>query len=713
MDTRPFWRDDQIVVDKDGIPHYTGSRPELMKDYRRRVLFAWNNLEGSGDDEEKEKKSLAKKQRRFAKRLMDNLHDEAWRVCQDLLTSEKLRSVDGYKEVLRCLQKIEKVTVLKKTEAFDNLLDRTYRKRGQSIDQYLRHRSESWADLTELAEGVAMSEDLLAYFLLKNVNLTKEEKRQVLLANQSDYSLAGFEKALRVSFFDIHEREKNKEWPQPNARRVPKGGGKRFHAHAVEESSREPEYEEAPEDDYPEETEDFYANAADGEEAEPEDEDHSDAGASDDDDVFQAYATYRESRKKLKDIQKSRGFHRPKTTSATPEQRKAAIEKEKARSRCSACGRLGHWAGDAACEKGGKSQAGKGKGPGGKGRGQPKGKAYLVGEQPLFFSLRDPGEEGAAFMVQDGNLVQGGKGDETPMEQDAGRTELDDKRKKPAVYASTAEWDYIPAPFVNEDPDRERLLEKATDPTPEQIGDRIPEQVVIDVPREKIEEFRVPSLTMVIPKNLSEMKVRQLQEECDRWGIQTSGRKDEILSRLQNLYNGQPVHKKGCSTRFVRLLLGPVPAGRPGTSKDTVPTERSDSETKKVAGTFRARGAVGSDNATASRPTTSHGYASAGQPSGQSRGPAKPGRSPTEDEKHPGPAFSPDGQQFDPKTGTVIPKVIKFNQPCPSIRCGADGHPMVLRRGFNLFFGCSSFPTCQFTRTLQEGLAHHSASKGG
>ena len=371
----------------------------------------------------------------------------------------------------------------------------------------------------------------------------------------------------------------------------------------------------------------------------------------------------------------------------------------------------GHWAGDAACEKGGKNQAGKGRGPGGKGRGQPKGKAYLVGEQPLFFSLRDPGEEGAAFMVQDGNLVQSEKGDETPME--AGRTELDDKRKEPAVYASTVDWEYIPAPFVNEDPDRERLLEKATDPTPEQIGDRIPEQVVIDVPREKIEEFRVPSLTMVIPKNLSEMKVRQLQEECDRWGIQTSGRKDEILKRLQNLYNGQPVHKKGCSTRFVRLLLGPVPAGRPGTSKDAIPTEKSDNETKKVAGTFRARGAVGSDNATASRPTTSHGYASAGPPSGQSRGPVKPGRSPTEDEKHPGPAFSPDGQQFDPKTGTIIPKTIKFNQPCPSIRCGADGHPMVLRRGFNLFFGCSSFPTCQFTRTLQEGLAHHSASKGG
>ena len=60
-DSRSFWKDDEIVVDRDGIPHFSGMYPHLMWEYRRRVLFAYGNLEGSGDDEEKEKKSLAKK----------------------------------------------------------------------------------------------------------------------------------------------------------------------------------------------------------------------------------------------------------------------------------------------------------------------------------------------------------------------------------------------------------------------------------------------------------------------------------------------------------------------------------------------------------------------------------------------------------------------------------------------------------------------------
>ena len=93
---RHFLKDDEIIVDRDGIPHFTGAQPALMKEYRKRVLFAFQNLEGSGDDEEKEKKSLAKKQSRFAKRLVDGLHGEAWLAVQDLiLKPEELRQPDG------------------------------------------------------------------------------------------------------------------------------------------------------------------------------------------------------------------------------------------------------------------------------------------------------------------------------------------------------------------------------------------------------------------------------------------------------------------------------------------------------------------------------------------------------------------------------------------------------------------------------------------
>ena len=48
-DSRPFFRDDEIITDRDGIPHYTGKFPHLMREYRRRVIFAFSNLEGEGD----------------------------------------------------------------------------------------------------------------------------------------------------------------------------------------------------------------------------------------------------------------------------------------------------------------------------------------------------------------------------------------------------------------------------------------------------------------------------------------------------------------------------------------------------------------------------------------------------------------------------------------------------------------------------------------
>ena len=99
-----FWKDGEIVVDRDGIPHYTGVQPGLMREYRKRVLLAFHNLEGSGDEPEKEAASLKKKQMGFAKRLVDGLHGEAWRACQALVESPaELRATDGYKRRRRSL----------------------------------------------------------------------------------------------------------------------------------------------------------------------------------------------------------------------------------------------------------------------------------------------------------------------------------------------------------------------------------------------------------------------------------------------------------------------------------------------------------------------------------------------------------------------------------------------------------------------------------
>ena len=126
-----------------------------MKEYRKRVLFAYGSLEGDGEDEAKQRRDLTRKQQRFARRLIDALHGEAWQACEELLTEdEKLREKDGYKRIFKALQSIERVGVIKKTEAFDQFFERCYRKKRQSIDSYLWQRRQDWSDLLDLAEDV-------------------------------------------------------------------------------------------------------------------------------------------------------------------------------------------------------------------------------------------------------------------------------------------------------------------------------------------------------------------------------------------------------------------------------------------------------------------------------------------------------------------------------------------------------------------------------
>ncbi|CAJ1329760.1 unnamed protein product, partial [Effrenium voratum] len=323
----------------------------------------------------------------------------------------------GYKHVLACLSQIEKINVIQKTEQFDRFFERGFRKKGQALDAYLRQRRQDWRDLQELDDQTRMSNDLLSYFILKQCNLSREDRRQILLSSQSKYDLDEIEKAMRISFYDIHEKEKTSK-DEPAA----------------------PELEEFEEFGEQPAEEDMAYEIGEG-----EGEAVSDAGASDDDEIYDAYAamdkqrrSYKDSRQRLKDLQKSRGFFRGELTF---EERKAAVAREKERSRCSACGRIGHWAGDSACNKtskgGPKKHSEKGKG---KGKGKKAGKAFLVSEEPMFFTLDDQLDlDGSAYMV--GHDVEEGEND---MKQDSGFTELDFKRKVAhSPDESEAGWSYV------------------------------------------------------------------------------------------------------------------------------------------------------------------------------------------------------------------------------------------------------------------------------
>ena len=125
-----------------------------------------------------------------------------------------------------------------------------------------------------------MSEDLLAYFVLKHCNLSKDDRWQIVPNNASVYNLNGIEQAMRVSFYDIHECEKvdSKAWPTANY---------------IDDDETVPDYDEAHDDE--EMPEDAYSGD-EVDDAEIPDETYGDddngvsyAGASNDDEVFNAY----------------------------------------------------------------------------------------------------------------------------------------------------------------------------------------------------------------------------------------------------------------------------------------------------------------------------------------------------------------------------------------------------------------------------------------
>ena len=580
-----FWKDDEIVVDREGIPHYTGNRPELMREYRKRVLFAYSSLEGDGDTEEKEKRDLKKRQKAFAKKLLNGLHGEAWRACQDLITDmAKLSEERGFQHVLSALQSIEKVTVIKKTEQFDRFFERGFRKRGQALDAYLRSRKLDWAELQELDSETKMSSDLLAYFVLKQSGLSKDDRRQILLNSGSDYNLESIEKAMRVSYYDIHEKEKISKFHDD---RRGKGYGKtqkRHYAHLVDDgdtpnkealvyeaaSSNDQafEYEHDFENDLMTEYESYMVREDEeyqdyGYEAGEMEEEGSDVGASQDEEVYQAFSamdkqrrSYQESRRKLREVQKQRGFFKGELTF---EQRRAAVQKEKERTRCSACGKIGHWAGDAQCQKSSKTSGphrGKGKS---KGKKKDGGKAYLVSDGPLFFTLDDDdfnvGNDVTAYMTSE---------HEHHMEQDSGYTETDDRRKvrqpeeAASVYTYDGENDAPWALVGDRMPHSPTTSPKSGDPLSRDTVIR--RQLQSPVRVEKSDVSIVPVLNLATLKpDLEEMTVRKLQDECERWGIRVSGTKKELIQRLTTLFQGHPVARKGCSKQFVMLSEEEVP----------------------------------------------------------------------------------------------------------------------------------------------------------
>ncbi|CAK0848557.1 unnamed protein product, partial [Prorocentrum cordatum] len=281
------------------------------------------------------------------------LTGRAWKAVEPLLDDLASLTQDGsHQKVIEALDGLDKVAVVRKQQKFDDFFKRSRRRRGQEIVEYLRTFHDKYKELTELDTGTKLSDDLYAYFLLEGAMLTDDQKRLVTMVADNKYETKAFENTLKTNYHDLHLQGKTSRPPQPHPHGRSKGGGKGgkdkskkqarvYYTEADDVDNEEDEQDE----DYDDEVYEAYEGG------DAEEDIASDAGASQDEAINNAYAAYDTARAKVRDLQRKRGFFKAEGT-LTFEERKAEIAKDKQRAHCGACGKLGHWAGDPECPMG-------------------------------------------------------------------------------------------------------------------------------------------------------------------------------------------------------------------------------------------------------------------------------------------------------------------------------------------------------------------------
>ena len=381
-DREAFW------VDKEGIPHWDGMDMTFMKQYKQRVRLEYEAIIGDNDWANSQRATLGL-------RLTRGLSGRAWDAVESLLEDlTKLKTEGGHKLVITALEKLDKAEVLRKQNKFDEFFKRSLRRHGQEMQEYVRQFERRYSDMTALDNNTRISDDLYAYFLLENARLQESQKKLVTLVADSEFETKAFVRCLTTNFHDLHLTERRTAPPPKPFRggghKGGKGGGRGGdRAHWTEDQ------DEADAHEYEEEA-DEVSEESDGGEDVDEDADAaelSDNGASQDESIAEAHAAYDAARKQLRQQQRDRGFIRRDDrasggVAAHADDRKAALAEQKKKSRCGACGEIGHWAGDPQCKKA-KRKPGKG---GSRGGGARSSGGRKPRRQQAYFTIEDGDE---------------------------------------------------------------------------------------------------------------------------------------------------------------------------------------------------------------------------------------------------------------------------------------------------------------------------------
>ena len=269
-------------------------------------------------------------------------------------------------------------------------------------------------------------------------------------------------------------------------------------------------------------------------------------------------------------------------------------------------------------------------------------------------------EEDAFCNMVAGQFDDSSGSEEAKMAQDSGRTEMDDKRKDPGfrgyVSASGSEWEQVAPPmpsgssavYAQFGPE---LPTKVSRPRAKAEKETV--QMIVKVDRANIEDVRVTSLADVKPARLDELRLRELQCDCDRWNIRGTEQTSEALPGRSRADG--PCHDDQGLCRGPRANIEKEPAKHFGSKPPQTTDLRS--------GSFRS-------------------YSSAV--------PERP---------------------ICPRTGIEIPPGLEIGEPVAGLTCAACHVPMLLRRrrdGAAYFFGCQNFSaarSCKYRLEVDEGLA--------